>query len=104
MEENKKKASDKNIDPAEKALLMQLIEEEGEKLKTNLEKQKEIDKKFSYDPSQHVTDLLKKMKESIEKKGRSNSNNSGSGNRNNHNQSDSDDSDTEDDDNPLEEP
>jgi len=73
MQENKKKAMDKNIDPAEKALLLQLIEEDGTKLKSNLEKQKSLDQKFSYDPSQHVADLLSKMKEVIERKGNNSS-------------------------------
>ncbi|CAI2172078.1 12604_t:CDS:1 [Funneliformis geosporum] len=59
---------DKNIDPAEKVLLLQLIEEDGKKLTVNLEKQKNIDEKFKYDPSKHVSDLLSKIKEAIERK------------------------------------
>src|SRR3954453_9387365 len=76
MQEKKKKAMDKNIDPAEKALLLQLIEEDGTKLKSNLEKQKNLDQKFSYDPSKHVEDLLNKIKEAISNKGKSKSSNS----------------------------
>ena len=69
IEQNRKKAMDKNIDPAEKVLLLQLIEEDGKKLTASLEKQKDIDKKFKYDPSKHVSDLLSKIKEAIERKG-----------------------------------
>jgi hypothetical protein len=94
MQENKKKAMDKNIDPAEKALLLQLIEEDGTKLKSNLEKQKSLDQKFNYDPSQHVMDLVNKMKEAIERKG----NNPTSSNPNKtRNATDPNNSDSEDD-------
>src|SRR6185437_11659700 len=67
MKENQKKAADKNIDSAERALLMQLIEEDGKRLKSNLEKQKEINKKFHFNPDKYVSDLLEKMKKAIEK-------------------------------------
>ncbi|WNE40232.1 MAG: hypothetical protein GBAus27B_000299 [Mycoplasmataceae bacterium] len=67
MEENKKKATDKSLSPSERALLMQLIEDDGKKLKGNLEKQREIDKKFRFEPEKYVSDLIKKIKQAIEK-------------------------------------
>jgi hypothetical protein len=94
MEENKKKAADKNLDPAERALLMQLMEDDGKKLKSNLEKQKSIGKKFNFDPDKYVEDLLEKMKKAVEK---SNKNKEDHNFSRPHNNSDSESSDSDND-------
>jgi len=65
LRENKQKALNKDINPAEKALLIQLIEDDGKILKTNLEKQKDIDKKFNFEPDKYVDDLINAMKNTV---------------------------------------
>ena len=65
MKENERKAQSEK-DPTQKALLLQMIEDDGKKLKKNLEKQKELSKKFNFDPGKRVDDLIKSMKEAIE--------------------------------------
>jgi hypothetical protein len=43
-----------------------MIEDDGKKLKGNLNKQQELSKKFNFDPGRRVDDLVKSMKEAIE--------------------------------------
>ena len=92
MESNKRKAMSKDISPSEKVTILQIIEEDGQILKKNYEKQKEISNKFNFDPSKKANDLIEKMKRAIEKRNRRNSSSGG----NKGNQTDSDDSDSED--------
>jgi len=81
MEENKKKASDKNINPVEKAILLQLIEDDSKKLKSNLEKQNKFANKLKFDPEKYTSDLLNSIKEAI-KKGRKDKDNNNTKNNN----------------------
>lgn len=74
MKENERKAKNET-DPAQKALLIQLIEEDGKKLKRNFEKQKELNSRFNIDPAKKVQDLIEKMKKVINKGGEGNGNN-----------------------------
>ncbi|CAI2188449.1 1676_t:CDS:2 [Funneliformis geosporum] len=92
MESNKRKAMSKDISPSEKVAILQIIEEDGQILKKNYEKQKEISNKFNFDPSKKANDLIEKMKRAIEKRNRGNSSSGG----NKGNQTDSDDSDSDD--------
>ena len=64
MRENKREAQSEK-DPAKKALLLQIIENDGEKLKENLEKQKEIPtSNLKFEPDKYVADLIESMKKS----------------------------------------
>ncbi|CAG8664262.1 8842_t:CDS:2, partial [Ambispora gerdemannii] len=77
MKENKRKAQSEK-DPDEKALLLLAIEEDGKKLKKNLEKQKAIPaSNLKFEPGKYVSDLIKGMKEAIEKGGKDGSGSSG---------------------------
>ncbi|CAG8800839.1 23628_t:CDS:2 [Gigaspora margarita] len=90
MKENKQKAASEK-DPAKKALLLQLIEEDGEKLKENLEKQKKIPTvNLRFEPDKYVSDLIKSMKEAIKNSG-GDDNSGGSGSGRNKNKKDDDD-------------
>lgn len=65
MKKNNQKAMTET-DPDKKALLLQLIEEDGENLKENLKKQKAIPTtNLKFDPGKHVNDLIKALKEAI---------------------------------------
>jgi len=59
IKENKAK-SEKETDPAQKALLLQMIEDDGKKLKENLEKQKAIPTSdLTFNPDKYVSNLIK---------------------------------------------
>jgi hypothetical protein len=93
MKDNKQKATNEK-DSAKKALLLQLIEEDGKQLETNLRKQKEIPtSNLKFEPDKYVNDLVSAMKEAIEKKGNNptSSNPKQPGNTTNPNNSDSED-------------
>ncbi|CAG8754123.1 11460_t:CDS:2 [Gigaspora margarita] len=100
IEENKRKAMNEK-DPAQKALLLQMIDEDGKKLKANLKKQQELSKKFNFDPNKRIDDLIKAIKDAIE--GNSGGGGSGSGgsgrNRNRGNNDDESDDNNDDPDN-----
>jgi len=82
MRENKRKAQSEK-DPAKRALLLQLIEDDGKLLEDNLKKQKAIPaSNLNFDPDKYVSDLIEGMKEAIEKGGRGGSGGSGSSGRN----------------------
>jgi hypothetical protein len=106
MKENERKAA-RETDPSKKAFLLQLIEDDGKKLKANLKKQQELSNKFNFDPNKKVDDLIEAMKKSIEKGGKDKGSGSGNGggfgkNRNPNNsdsESDDDSSDNDSDDN-----
>ena len=99
MKDNKQKATNEK-DPTKKAILLQLIEEDGKQLETNLKKQKEIPtSNLKFEPDKYVNDLVNAMKEAIERKG---SNPTSSNPRKSRNATDLDNSDSEDD-TPLEE-
>ncbi|CAI2161596.1 13875_t:CDS:2 [Funneliformis geosporum] len=69
MKDNKQKATNEK-DPTKKAVLLQLIEEDGKQLETNLKKQKEIPtSNLKFEPDKYVNDLVNSMKEAIEKRG-----------------------------------
>ncbi|RHZ35673.1 hypothetical protein [endosymbiont GvMRE of Glomus versiforme] len=97
IKENQKKLANTN-DLAEKALLSQLIEDDSKKLKANMEKQKEIDKKFRFDPDKYVSDFIERMKRNVRKKN-SSSNPSGTNRKDENDNSDSDDESSNDEEN-----
>jgi len=67
MKENERKAMTET-DPEQKALLLQLIEEDGEKLKQNLKKQKEVPiANLKFESDKYVSDLIEAMKKAIER-------------------------------------
>ncbi|CAJ0648569.1 6288_t:CDS:2, partial [Entrophospora sp. SA101] len=79
---------------AQKALLLQLIEDDGKKLKANVKKQQELSNKFNFDPNKRIDDLIESIKQAIENNRGSGSGGSGSGrNRNKKNDNDGDDED-----------
>src|SRR5437660_1780002 len=90
MEENKRKAMNEK-DPAQKALLLQLIEDDGKKLKANIKKQQELSKKFNYDPSKRIDDLINSIKEAIKNSGGDGSGGGGDTGNRNKNKNDNDD-------------
>jgi len=64
MKENKRKAQSEK-DPGKKTLLLQMIEDDGNKLKENLEKQKEIPtSNLRFDSDRYVSDFIESMKKS----------------------------------------
>jgi len=66
MKENKQKAANEK-DSTKKAILLQLIEDDGQKLKENLEKQKAIPaSNLRFEPDKYVSDLIEAMKKAIE--------------------------------------
>lgn len=90
MKENKRKAQAEK-DPNKRAILLQLIEEDGKRLEENLRKQKAIPtSNLRFEPDKYVSDLINAMKEAIEKGGKNIGNGSGSsgGNRRKPNQPD----------------
>src|SRR5215210_7706208 len=89
MEENKRKAMNEK-DPAQKALLLQLIEDDGKKLKANMKKQQELSNKFNFDPNKRIDDLVESIKEAIKNGGRDGSGGGGSGRNKNKNDNDDD--------------
>lgn len=98
IEENKRKAMNEK-DPAQKALLLQMIEEDGKKLKANLKKQQELSKKFNFDPNKRIDDLIKAIKDAIA--GNSGGSGGGSGGSGrNRNRGNNDDENDDDNDNP----
>lgn len=94
MKENKQKAASEK-DPAKKALLLQLIENDGEKLKENLEKQKAIPTaNLRFEPDKYVNDLIESMKNALKNDGdggNGSSRGSGRGGRNKNRGGNSDD-------------
>src|SRR6185369_14463768 len=92
MEENKRKAMNEK-DPAQKALLLQLIEDDGKKLKANMKKQQELSNKFNFDPNKRIDDLIESIKEAIENSGGDGSGGSGGSGRNRNKNDNDDDND-----------
>ena len=82
MEENKKKAMNEK-DPAQKALLLQLIEDDGKRLKTNMKRQQELSNKFNFDPNKKIDDLIESIKQAIKNSGNKNKPSGSSGNNKN---------------------
>jgi len=80
IEENKRKAMNEK-DPTQKALLLQLIEDDGKKLKANMKKRQELSNKFNFDPNKRIDDLIESIKQAIKNSGNKNKP-SGSGGRN----------------------
>ncbi|CAG8675016.1 2667_t:CDS:2, partial [Paraglomus brasilianum] len=77
MKENKRKTQSEK-DPDKKALLLQMIEDDGKLLEDNLKKQKAIPaSNLNFDPDKYVSDLIEGMKEAIEKGGRGSGSGSG---------------------------
>src|ERR1044072_1382436 len=69
MDENKRKAMNEK-DPTKRAVLLQLIEEDGKKLKENLDKQKELPINklgANFDPDKYKDNLIEAMRKAIEK-------------------------------------
>ena len=96
MKENKRKAQSEK-DPDKKALLLQMIEDDGKLLEDNLKKQKAIPaSNLKFDPDKYVSDLIESMKEAIEKGGRGGSGGGSSGGRN-RNKKEEDEEDEDDD-------
>jgi len=96
MEENKRKAMNEK-DPAQKALLLQLIEDDGKKLKANMRKQQELSNKFNFDPNKRIDDLIKSIKEAIENNRGGNSRGGGGTSNRNRNNNEDDEDDNNDD-------
>src|SRR5438045_2268460 len=94
MKENKRKAQEEK-DPNKKALLLQLIEDDGRKLEENLKKQKQIPtSNLKFEPDKYVSDLIESMKKAIESGGGSGKGGgSGSGGSRNRNPRNDDDDD-----------
>lgn len=105
MEENKRKTANET-DPAKKALLLQMIEEDGKRLKSNLKRQQELSNKFTFDPNKKVDDLIEAMKRAVERTGQKKTPGGSGRNRNpnNPNPESSDDDDNGGDDNDRVEP
>jgi hypothetical protein len=108
MKENKQKATNEK-DPAKKALLLQLIEDDGGKLKENLEKQKAIPTyNLRFEPDKYVNDLIESMKNGISGNDGRGSGSGGSGRnrktKNQNNGNDEDDNNTDPEDNSHPEP
>src|SRR5437763_8008885 len=82
-------------DPAQKAFLLQLIEDDGKKLKANMKKQQELSNKFNFDPNKRIDDLINSIKEAIENSGGDGS--GGGSGRNGRNRNKKDDDDDNDD-------
>ena len=98
MEENKRKAMNEK-DPAQKALLLQLIEEDGKKLKSNIKKQQELSNKFNFDPNKRIDDLIDSIKQAIKNSDRGGPGGGGRSGRNkNNNNNNNDDSEDDDED------
>jgi len=96
MKENKRKAQSEK-DPDKKALLLQMIEDDGKLLEDNLKKQKAIPaSNLNFDPDKYVSDLIEGMKEAIEKGGRGGSG-GGGGDGRNRNKKEEDEEDEDDD-------
>ncbi|CAG8696104.1 185_t:CDS:1, partial [Ambispora gerdemannii] len=96
MKENKRKAQSEK-DPAKKALLLQLIEDDGKKLEENLKKQKAIPTaNLKFDPDKYVEDLIEGLKKAIEKGGKSDDNGGGISGRNKNKKEESDSESEED--------
>ena len=69
MKENKEKAQNEK-DPAQKALFLQMIEDDGKSLEENLKKQKLIPAiNLKFEPENYVSDLIESMKKAIENSG-----------------------------------
>ena len=69
MKENKTKAQNEK-DPSQKALLLQMIEDDGKNLEENLKKQKLIPTaNLKFEPDKYVSDLIKSMRKAIENSG-----------------------------------
>jgi len=97
MKENKRKAESEK-DPDKKALLLLAIEDDGKLLKKNLEKQKAIPVvNLNFEPDKYVSDLIKGMKEAIEKGGKGSSGGGGSGGNRNRKKDEEDDNEDDDD-------
>jgi len=68
MEEKQKRAMDPNLSPQEKMAILEEIEEDGKLLKAKYEERNKLTNRFSHiDPSKHVSRLIERMKQAIEK-------------------------------------
>ncbi|CAG8759792.1 11712_t:CDS:2, partial [Funneliformis caledonium] len=82
MEEKKKKALDPNLSPQEKLAILEEIEEDGKLLQAKYEERNRLTNRFKHiDPSKHVSKLIERMRQAIERsnKGGGSGNGGGSG-------------------------
>ena len=78
MKESKRKAQ-YETDPDQKALLLQMIDDDGKNLEENLKKQKLIPTaNLKFEPDKYVSDLIESMKKAISENERGNDNSGGS--------------------------
>jgi hypothetical protein len=75
MKENKRKAMSEK-DPAKRAILLQMIEADGELLKQKYKERQTMENKFNFDPVKKVQDMVDAIRKAIE---RSNQGNGGNG-------------------------
>jgi len=69
MKENRRKAQTEK-DPAKRAALLLLIEEDGKKLEENLKEQQSIPKSgINFDPSKHVDKMMEEIRKALASKG-----------------------------------
>src|SRR5437764_8739158 len=68
-------------DPAQKALYLQMIEEDGELLKQKYEEIQNLENKFNFDPAARVKSMVEEMKRAIEKSDKSSYGRGGNPNR-----------------------
>jgi hypothetical protein len=82
-----------------RARILQLIEENGKVLEGKYRKKQELSKKFNFNPSKKINDLIESIKKAIERNNKKGSGGSSGGGRSgrNKNTSDTDNSDSEDD-------
>src|SRR5207248_5249449 len=83
MEEKQKRAMDPNLSPQEKMAILEEIEEDGKLLKTKYEERNKLTNRFRHiDPSKHVSRLIERMKQAIERSYGSGGSGGGGGNPN----------------------
>ncbi|CAI2198572.1 10652_t:CDS:1, partial [Funneliformis geosporum] len=68
MEEKKKRAMDPNLSPQEKLAILEEIEEDGRLLQAKYEERNQLTNRFKHiDPSKHVSKMLERMRQAIER-------------------------------------
>lgn len=67
IKENKQKAENEK-DPAKRALLLQLIEDDGKKLKEIIEKKAKLENRHNFDADKYVSRIIEAVKNAIENK------------------------------------